>query len=159
MKKHDCVTGLVWFALGIGICIGSIKLKLGNLNTPGPGFLPFLSGASLGLFGLILTFLATRAGLEERENVKGQKNLVNWDWKRVINPLITLFILVVYVLALEPLGFLLTTFICLLLLFKLPEPKEWLMPLVLSFSATAFSYLLFSVWLQCQFPKGLIRFL
>ena len=158
MKEHDRVGGLVWFVLGIGICIGSIKLKLGNFHTPGPGFLPFLSGGSLALFGLILTFLTTRTGLGEKEDEKDQRELVHWDWKRLINPLFTLFILVVYILLLEPLGFLLTTFICLLFLFKLSDPQKWLMPFVLSFTATALSYLLFSVWLQCQFPKGLIRF-
>ena len=57
MKKYARADGLIWVILGMGMCIGSIKLKLGNFHTPGPGFMPFLSGASLGIFGLILIVL------------------------------------------------------------------------------------------------------
>jgi putative tricarboxylic transport membrane protein len=63
-----------------------------------------------------------------------------------------------YIVLLEPLGFLLTTFLCLLPLFKLSEPERWVRPLVLSCSIAILSYLVFSVWLQCQLPKGLLRF-
>jgi putative tricarboxylic transport membrane protein len=158
MKKHARADGLIWVILGMGMCIGSIKLKLGNFHTPGPGFMPFLSGVSLGIFGLILTFSTTFVRLWNGKEAKNEKSLVNWDWKKFLNPLLTSLILLLYILLLESLGFLLTTFICLLLLFKLSEPKKWLMPLILSVSTSILSYVLFSVWLQCQFPRGLIKF-
>jgi len=158
MKKYVRADGLVWVILGIGLCIGSIKLKLGDFRTPGPGFMPFLSGASLGIFGLILIFSTTFARLGEGEEAKNEKASVIWNWKKLINPFLTLLILFVYLLLLEPLGFISTTFICLLFLFKLSEPKKWLMPFILSVSTSIVSYFLFSVWLQCQFPRGLIKF-
>jgi putative tricarboxylic transport membrane protein len=158
MKKYARTDGLIWVILGMGMCIGSIKLKLGNFHTPGPGFMPFLSGVSLGIFGLILTFSTTFVRLANGKEAKNEKSLVNWDWKKFLNPLLTSLILLLYILLLESLGFLLTTFICLLLLFKLSEPKKWLMPLILSVSTSILSYVLFSVWLQCQFPRGLIKF-
>ena len=155
MKHRVPTDGLFWVILGIGLCLGSVKLKLGDFHTPGPGFLPFLSGVSLGIFGLILTLSGVFA--KSDEEAASEKSRTKLDWKRLLNPLITLFILLVYLLLLEPLGFILTTFICLLFWFKLSEPKKWVMPLVLSVSTSILSYLLFSVWLQCQFPKGLIR--
>lgn len=158
MKKYARADGLIWVILGMGMCIGSIKLKLGNFHTPGPGFMPFLSGVSLGIFGLILTFSTTFVRLGNGKEAKNEKSLVKWDWKKFLNPLLTSLILLLYILLLESLGFLLTTFICLLLLFKLSEPKKWLMPLILSVSTSILSYLIFSVWLQCQFPRGLIKF-
>jgi putative tricarboxylic transport membrane protein len=158
MKKYARADGLVWVILGIALCIGSIKLKLGNFQTPGPGFLPFLSGASLGIFGLILTFSTTFVRFRNGKEAKNEKSLVNWDWKKFINPLLAMLILLVYILLLDPLGFLLTTFVFLLLLFKLSEPKKWLRPLILSVTTAILSYLVFSVWLQCQFPRGLINF-
>ena len=156
MKKRIRLDGLVWLVLGIGLCIGSVRLKLGDFHTPGPGFMPFLSGALLGIFGFILIFATTRSG--EGKEAKEQKTPVIWNWKKLISPFLTLLILFLYISLLEPLGFILTTFICLLFLFKLSEPKKWLMPIVLSFATTFLSYLLFSVWLQCQFPKGIFAF-
>lgn len=158
MKKSSLLDGLVWLILGILMCIEAIKLKLGSFHTPGPGFLPFLSGALLGIFGLILIFPTTFARLGEGEETKNEKTSVIWNWKKLINPVLTLLILFVYILLLEPLGFIFTTFICLLFLFKLSEPKKWLTPLILSVCTSILSYLLFSVWLQCQFPRGLIKF-
>lgn len=158
MKHRVAIDGLVWVLLGIGICLGSVKLKLGDLHIPGPGFLPFLSGVSLGIFGLILTFSAAFAKSGEGEEAAYEESRAKWERKKFLNPLITLLILFAYLVLLDPLGFILTTFICLFFWFKLSAPKKWLMPLILSVSASVLSYLLFSVWLQCQFPKGLIKF-
>jgi putative tricarboxylic transport membrane protein len=158
MKKYIRIDGLIWVILGIGISIGSIKLKVGNLHVPGPGFMPFLSGGALGIFGLILIFLPTFTRLTEEKEGKKEKSLVKWNWKKFFNPLLTLLVLFVYLLLLEPLGFLFNTFIFLLFLFKLSEPRKWLTPLILSVAAAILSYLLFSVWLQIQFPRPLLRF-
>jgi putative tricarboxylic transport membrane protein len=156
MKKSDRLDGVVWLVLGILMCVDAIKLRLGNFHTPGPGFLPFLSGAFLGILGLILIFPTIFARLGEES--KNEEPLVVWNWKKLINPFLALLILFVYILLLEPLGFIITTFVCMLLLFKLSEPKKWLKPLILSASTSVLSYLLFSVWLRCQFPRGLIKF-
>jgi putative tricarboxylic transport membrane protein len=158
MKQRVPTDALVWIILGIGMCIGSVKLKLGDFHTPGPGFLPFLSGALLGIFGLILTFSVAFEKPEEEAGAPYEGIRAKWDWKKLLNPLLTLLSLFAYLVLLEPLGFLLTTFICLFFLFKLSERKKWLMPLTLSISTSILSYLLFSVWLQCQFPKGVIKF-
>jgi putative tricarboxylic transport membrane protein len=156
MKKRVRLDGLVWLMLGIGLCIGSVKLKLGGFHTPGPGFMPFLSGALLGIFGLILIFPTARSG--EGEEAKEKETSVIWNWKKLISPFLTLLILFLYLLLLEPLGFILTTFICLFFLFKLSEPRKWMRPVILSVCTSITSYLVFSVWLQCQFPRGLIKF-
>jgi putative tricarboxylic transport membrane protein len=121
MRRRIRADGLVWFVLGICICVGSIKLKLGNFSTPGPGFLPFLSGASLGIFGLILALPTVFDKVKKGVESKDDKALMIWDWKKFLNPLLAVFSLLVYILLLEPLGFLLTTFLFLLILFKLSE--------------------------------------
>src|SRR3989339_2173442 len=148
MKKHLTADGLIWVILGIALCIGSIKLHLGSFRAPGPGFLPFLSGASLGIFGLILMGSTFWGGEKKTERPRNDENPMKWTWKKSRTPLLTLMILFAYLLLLEPLGFVFTTFFCLLLLFKLSEPRRWLMPLVLSGATSVLSYLLFSVWLQ-----------
>ena len=144
--------------MGIGICLGSIKLKLGDFHTPGAGFLPFFSGVLLGIFGLILMLSMLLSQEREEKNEVDGKDRTKRHWRSFLNPSLTMVILFGYILMLEPLGFLLTTFVCLLLLFKLSEPKKWVTPLALSGATAVLSYLVFSVWLQCQLPKGLLRF-
>ena len=158
MKKHDRVSGVIWFVLGISMCIGSIKLNLGSFHEPGAGFMPFLSGAFLGLFGLILIFSSTLRGLWEKEHLKDKKiqveKPVEKNWK---NLMFVLLILFGYPLLLDTLGFYLTTFLFLFFLFKLKEPKRWLMPLIFSISVVILSYLIFELCLNCRFPRGIFR--
>ncbi len=152
MKKLN-LGGLFWILLGIAICIQSIYLKTGNLRKPGPGFMPFLSGAFLGLLGLILTLTSISKKLKEDKEGKSQRVWAKGNWSNIFFTLIALF---GYLLLLKPLGFILTTFIFLFFLFKLKEPKRWVMPLIFSVCTVVFSYLIFSVWLKCQFPKGIL---
>jgi putative tricarboxylic transport membrane protein len=158
MKRYVYADGLIWVLLGIGICIGSIKLKVGDFHTPGAGFLPFFSGALLAIFGLVLMLSAIFSQTMKERRMLHQSESLQQRWGRFLNPLLTVVILFGYILLLNPLGFLLTTFICLLLLFKLSEPRRWVTPILLSVVTAFLSYLVFSVWLQCQLPKGVIRF-
>lgn len=141
------------------MCIVSIKLNLGSLHEPGTGFMPFLSGALLGLFGLILIFSSTSRGLGEKEYLKDKKiqveKPVKKSWKNVMFVLIILFC---YPLLLDTLGFYLTTFLFLFFLFKFQERKRWLMPLIFSISVVILSYLIFELSLNCRFPRGIFRF-
>jgi putative tricarboxylic transport membrane protein len=158
LKKYLLADGLIWVLLGVGICAGSVTLRLGDFRTPGAGFLPFFAGLLLGIFGLIL-MLSTLFSQEKAEGDEAEgKGRTERHWRRFATPTLTVVILFGYIVLLEPLGFLLTTFICLLLLFKLSEPKRWVRPLLLSGSIAVLSYLVFSVWLQCQLPKGLLKF-
>lgn len=158
MKKSVRVDGFIWVILGIALCLGSIELQLGSFRVPGPGFLPFLSGVSLGFFGFIQMLSPLFAGANERQQQNSHEGRMKWNWRKSLTPLLTLMTLLAYILLLEPLGFVLTTFVCLVLLFKLSEPKRWLMPMVLSSVTAVLSYLIFSVWLQSHFPKGLLTF-
>jgi putative tricarboxylic transport membrane protein len=158
MKKHDQVGGFVWLLLGVGLCLGSFKLKIGGFHNPGAGFIPFWAGVLLGIFGGVLMISSSLKNRGKVEEEQGKKKRVKGDWKNFLIPILILFILFTYVLLLEPLGFLPATFLFLFALFKISEPKKWVMPLLVSLSTVILSYLLFSVWLQCQFPKGILKF-
>ncbi len=151
MRKLN-LSGIFWLLLGIAICVQSVYLKIGELRKPGPGFMPFLSGAFLGLFGLILTLTSISRKFREEEEVESLRIWAKGNWGNFFFPLIALF---GYLLLLKPLGFILTTFIFLFFLFKLKEPKRWGMPFIFSVCTVILSYLIFSVWLKCQFPKGI----
>jgi putative tricarboxylic transport membrane protein len=154
VRDYDCLGGLIWLAVGIFFCIGSIKYKLGNFKVPGPGFMPFIAWGLLGLFGLVL-ILSSKRKLESDEEEKDGGMWAGHNWKRVIFTLMALFC---YGIILEYLGFLTTTFLFLLFLFKLTEPRKWIMPLLMSGVTVILSYLVFALWLKSSFPKGILGF-
>jgi len=117
--------------------------------------MPFLSGALLGLFGLILMFSDISKALGEKGEVKFKEVLVKENWRKI---LFTFSTLVGYIILFEPLGFFITTFLFFFFLFKLTETKKWLMPLIFSGGAVILSYLIFSVWLKCSLPRGILKF-
>lgn len=150
--KRDQISGSFWLILGIAICIGSVKLHLGTFSKPRTGFMPFLAGASMGLLGLILVV----SSIIEGKNEEIKENKI-WVKVNIKNILFTLLALICYGMFFNLLGFILATFLFFLLLFKLTEPRKWVMPLILSGVVTILSYLLFAVWLKCQFPIGIFK--
>ena len=158
MKKQDRVGGLIWVGLGIALCIESAGLGLGKIRHPGAGFLPFLSGALLALLGLSLALSNLSKRSAQNERARGQKIWEIGYWEGYGLPLLVLLALLGYILVLNVLGFLLTTFLWLFFLFKLGDPKRWLMPFIAAISTVIISYLVFGVWLQLQLPKGIVRF-
>ncbi len=158
MNKRDRVGGLIWLGLGIALCIESIELGLGKIRHPGAGFLPFLSGVLLAILGVSLSLSDLSKGSGEEVGVKGEKIWEIGYWKGYGLPFLSLLSLLGYILVLNVLGFLLTTFLWLFFLFKLGDPRRWLMPLTSAVSTVIISYLVFGVWLQLQLPKGIIRF-
>jgi putative tricarboxylic transport membrane protein len=146
MKRCDQIVGFIWFALGSGMALEAIHLGLGELRLPGIGFMPFLVGVLLAVSGCVLTLFATLKGKEGDD-----KSWAGENWKNIILPLLALFI---YIGLMEPLGFLLSTFLLIFFLFKMTAPKKWLAPLVTSGVIVFFSYLIFFVWLKVPLPKG-----
>jgi putative tricarboxylic transport membrane protein len=157
MKKDDQIGGLIWLVLGIGLSLTSFQLRIGGFHNPGPGFLPFIAGVLLTISGLVL-FLSRGSGESKAGKVTGEKTLITKVSRRFSIPFLTLLILLVYILLLEPLGFLLATFFFLFCLFKFVEPRKWVTPLVLSLISVIVSHFVFSVWLRCQFPRGILGF-
>ncbi len=155
MRKFDLIGSFVWIALGIGLCIGAIPLKLGSLHKPGPGLMPFMTGGLLALFGFILMFSSLPKALGKEGERTAKKIWVKDHWKSI---LFTLFALFGYALLLETLGFLIITFLFFFFLFALGEPKKWIGRLIFSGVVSALSYLIFCSWLRIIFPRGIFGF-
>jgi uncharacterized BrkB/YihY/UPF0761 family membrane protein len=66
--------------------------------------------------------------------------------------------LVLYTILLKTLGFLLTTFLLVLYLFRVIEPLSWKKVFAGAFLTACGAYLVFDLWLQAQLPKGIFGF-
>jgi len=150
-KKSLQIEGLMWAGLGFALCLGSVKLGLGTLQTPGTGFASFLGGFLLALFGLILTGYSTWEKSSQEPTVK-----FTFQRETLKQPLLSLLILFSYLLFLKIFGFIIATFLFLFLLFKAMEPRKWITLIVISLCGSLVSYLIFQVWLRVSFPKGII---
>ena len=152
-RDRDVKSSLFWALIGILFCIGGFHYGIRRSGIPGPGFLPFVTGiilVALSLILLIARFLdrGGRAGPKE-EPMPGGLAL-----SRI---LIVLGALCLYVLILEPLGFMVTTFLFMIVLLRL-EPRKWMFILLVSIGATAFFFVLFKVLLRVPLPSGLLAY-
>jgi putative tricarboxylic transport membrane protein len=144
---------MAWLALGLIAVYGSFKLGLGTAHEPGSGFLPLLASTFVSIMALIIFFQSFGAG---GQNSPGVSTL--WkglQWKRTLAYcLITLG----YILVFEWLGFALSTFLFLTVLLKGMEKLAWWKVLLISVVSTGFSYLLLSISLESELPRGILGF-
>lgn len=151
MDKRDFVGCAVWLILSVFVFTASLRLGVGALRSPGPGFIPFWASIGLAFFACILLGfnLAAKTQALRREN--GAKDS-NWG-----NNLIVIAALTIYCLALEKVGYLLATFGLMIVLFRLGKMKPWAIitgSLVTSLS----SYGLFAYFLGTPLPRGIFGF-
>ncbi len=106
----------------------------------------------MGFFSILLLLEA----LFKKSRWKEKKTIV-WSketlWKNLI---FTSLALIAYALIMEKAGYLLTTFVFILFLFKTIEPQKWSLSILGAIITVFLSYIIFNVWLQCQFPDGII---
>jgi putative tricarboxylic transport membrane protein len=147
-------SSLFWLAVGILICIGSLRLSLGEFRNPGPGFLSFFAG-------LVITGLALVVHLQSRKRRARRRNEESepiWsDPKKGMKIVMTVVALLVYAVVMNYLGFLLSTFLFLAFILKTIEPQRWSVTLIGSLIFSVAFYVIFEVGLQSQLPKGLLQ--
>jgi putative tricarboxylic transport membrane protein len=154
LKRYDQIGTLFWFIFALVICIESIKLPLGSLYDPGPGFFPLGSGIILGLLSGIAYLQSFLRKSQEVRNFFHSKG----KWKNLILVLVALF---GYAISLEILGFLISTFILLIFLFRGmrgAERQRWILTISGSALASLISYAIFELWLKARLPHGILGF-
>jgi putative tricarboxylic transport membrane protein len=150
MKKRDIISSLFWMAMGIGVCYGGYNLDLGTLNDPGSGFMFFWVGTLMIGLSLIILLKAIK-----KATVAGELKIL-WTeirWKKVVSILI---VLLLYAYIFVPLGFILSTILLLIFLFKAVEPQRWSWAILGAIISTFAAYGLFHLWLRSPLPKGIL---
>ena len=149
MKKTDRIQSLIWGLLGLYIAFAGVQLKLGTPRAPKPGFLIFWMGAIMMILSAAF-FLQSFSAVQDGKKIRWKGR----QWPKGIKLMLALFL---YAAVFHWLGFILSTFCLLLFLFKGLEPQRWGVALLLSAVTITICYLVFSVFLELQFPPGLLR--
>jgi putative tricarboxylic transport membrane protein len=151
MRKSNRIQALLWAVFGLYITYEGFLLKLGTARAPKPGFMLFW-------MGVILVFLSALFFIETftipRQEHKALRQGGHWFRGAKLMAALSL-----YVAFFQFLGFILSTFLLLVFLFKGLEPQSWRNALLLSAVTITICYLVFGVFLELQFPQGLLHFL
>jgi len=149
MKKTERIQSLLWGLFGLYIAFAGVQLKLGTPRAPKPGFLIFWMGIIMMVLSAAF-FLQSFSAVQEGKKIRWKGR----QWPKGIKLMLALFL---YAAVFHWLGFILSTFCLLLFLFKGLEPQRWRVALLLSAVTITICYLVFSVFLELQFPPGLLR--
>jgi putative tricarboxylic transport membrane protein len=120
---------------------------MGTLKHPGPGFLPF--GLACILIALALALLISRRN-------KGRDSVPFWPGQAWLRPLLGTGAFVLYAFLINYIGFLLTTFIFLVLWMWVIEKINWFRIMAVSVAVTAVLYLIFGYLLEVPLPGGFL---
>jgi putative tricarboxylic transport membrane protein len=151
MKQRDRLTSLFWAGVGLYIAYEGYQLKLGTLGSPNCGFFIFWTGVVLTGLSLLL-FFQTLLRPKEVEDRQGL-----WEGARWSKGAKMMVALLLYAFVFRWLGFILSTFLLLLFLLKGLEPQKWHVAIALAVATTAVCYVVFGVFLELQFPPGILR--
>ena len=139
----DRASAILCLVFAVVVGIEAYRLGPGRLSSPGPGLTPLL-------FCIILAGLS--AILFSRSSPKGETPPIVIGWRPVLS---ILAILLVYGLMIERLGYLICTFIVMLLLSRIGK-VGWLGSLLMAGLAILAINLLFVRWLLVPLPIGSI---
>ncbi len=140
----DRRTGVALLFCSVVMATLSWQLPLGRLGRPGPGFFPLFLALILGGLSLILVFQPTMTkSSEDLPAQSGRKKIIY-----------VLLILLVYAVLFPILGYLISTFLFLLMLKPVLE-KKWSFVLTGAIAVTLLSYVFFDILLQAQLPRGI----
>jgi hypothetical protein len=149
MRRSERIQAVLWAVFGLYIMYEGFLLKLGTGRAPRPGFMIFW-------VGVVLVILAAFFFLETFTTPAREHPRVLWRegrWVRGAKLAVALFL---YVAVFQRLGFIPSTFLLLVYMFKGLEPQSWRTALLLSAVTVAICYLVFGVFLELQFPPGVL---
>jgi putative tricarboxylic transport membrane protein len=154
MKYRDLVSSLFWMAFGALFCVPAWQYGLvGGPGIPGPGCLPFIVGLSLISLSLTI-FIPAVKSVKEKTEPEAERFFPEKDSSRKL--LVALAALLTYGIVLEPLGYLPTSFLFMVVVLRWIEPQKWRRALIFAVLAAALSYTLFTA-LKVELPAGLFR--
>jgi putative tricarboxylic transport membrane protein len=147
-QNADLWTGLFLMIFSGAVISEAIQLEIGTPQSPGSGFMIFGAAGVLGLLAL-RQFIKSFLGREVKQTSKAIR------WKRVAWVILAN---ILYILLLQPVGYLLCTFLLLCFLFQVHEKGRWVSAVGGAALTSLLSYLVFSRMLQLHLPRGVIPF-
>ena len=149
LNNSEFWTGLIGLALGLFVIRSGLKLKLGSINDPGSGYVLFYTGILMCLFSISITIAAVTEG--------GPTFGSRWEGARWNRPVVIIASLIAYAIALDQLGFLISTIPLMLLLLRAIDPVRWTLAVPLAVLAPLGVWWVLKHALLIQLPSGIFE--
>ncbi|HEY8335853.1 MAG TPA: tripartite tricarboxylate transporter TctB family protein [Tardiphaga sp.] len=149
LNNSELWTGAIGLALGLFVIRSGLKLKLGTINDPGSGYVLFYTGILMCLFaGSIIVAAITEGG-----PTFGSR----WEGARWTKPVVIIAALIAYSVALDQLGFLISSIPLMLLLLRAIDPVRWTLAIPLAVLAPLGVWWVLKHGLLIQLPSGILE--
>jgi putative tricarboxylic transport membrane protein len=147
--RSNITVAAILLALAGYIFVAASALPLGTVRVPQTAFFPKILALLLGVLSLVL-LAQTLAG---RETVRGSQRIDSAGWFRIGATLATMG---GFALILEPLGYLVTTFLSMVLLLRAIEAQRWRKVIAVALATSLISYAIFAWLLGVPLPAGVL---
>jgi putative tricarboxylic transport membrane protein len=148
MYRDDAAAAGLFLLFILIVGIEALSYPIGiSVKRVGPGFFPLLTLLLLGILSIIILIRSVK---DWHKNLRAQ-----WP-KRYRQIVLNLALIIAYAILLPILGFLITTFLFSLVLFKFGYPDKWLFPILGALVTSILAMLVFEILLNTQFPPGII---
>ena len=149
-KDANLWTSLFLMLLSGAIISEAFDLEIGTPGNPGSGFMIFGTAGVLGVLALhqFIKSLLSEKRQEEQAREKIHRGRI----------LLVIAANIVYILILQPVGYLLSTFLLIGFLFQVDGKGRWVSSLWGAALTSSISYFVFSRMLQLNLPRGPIPF-
>jgi putative tricarboxylic transport membrane protein len=157
VKTYDTLFAGLFLAAGIVYEVMAFRMPQGRIGQPGPGFFPMIVGAFLVLTAAACLIQALAAG--RRGNPAGEAAEAAapaQSARQTGKTWLLLVFLVLYILALQPVGFPIALTVFLVASIWVFGYRKWLPALGIAVALTVISYLTFVVWLKVPLPLGIL---
>jgi putative tricarboxylic transport membrane protein len=158
VRVYDTLFAGLFLAAGIVYEAMAFRMPRGRIGYPGPGFFPIIVGAVLILTAtacLIQALVARRTGGSASTSATDDES-ASQGHRQVKKTWFLVGFLVLYILALQPVGFPIAVTVFLLASIWVFGYRKWLPVLGIAAALTVISYLTFVMWLKVPLPLGIL---
>jgi hypothetical protein len=148
-KKPDFRSAIFFICLSLAVCIVALRLRVGSVSFPGPGFMPLVAG----VFLFFLSSLLLLTVVFSKEAKEGWNTGIS-----IRNVIMIIGGMWVYAYLLERIGFVFVTFAFVTLLLRFVDPQSWTKSLFGGAAASVAAYLLFETILKTNLPRTFLGF-
>ena len=150
MMRFNQMISFSFMGFSLLIFFSSLQVGIGDLRSPGPGFLPLL--ASVLLFSVSLFVFV---GIKKPDEKEKEGSLI--DLSHSLKPACLVLGLIGYAFLVSILGYLITTFVFMFVMLTIAEPKKWRKNIISAVVIIIISFLIFNKWLRVPLPAGIFR--
>ena len=151
MKKGDRVFAIFCMGLSLWLIMEALQFDYLSEFGPGPGFEPFWLGIFLAILSISL-FINTIRRKADAEDVKSCLP----GWKSLGRVGLIMLIIAGFALSFNTLGLVLTVFLFVALILFTLENVGILKSMFYGIMFSASVFLIFSYWMELNFPKGFL---